>query len=98
MTDDRLVLNAGNTHLYRGARLSTGIPAGELGAEPRGLRIVFRDGNEVDAELLQNDDGDLAVEVPAYRTAAGTDLIAKVWRATAHETAEGAELAIGDHL
>ncbi len=95
MPDDRLVVHCANTHLYRGAKLSVSIAADELGATPRGLHLEFRDGVVVDAELLQDDRGDLAVDVPAYRTGSGTDIPAKLWRASAVEHPDGAALLIG---
>ncbi|KJQ55991.1 hypothetical protein [Microbacterium sp. SA39] len=94
----RLAVRSANTHLYRGAKLSASIDASELGASPRGLRLEFRDGVVVDAELLQNDEGDLAVDVPAYRTGAGTNIPAKAWHASAVEHPDGAALLIGHAL
>lgn len=94
MTDDRLTVRSGNTHLYRGATLAAGIPADDLGASPRGLRVVFRDGVEVNAELLQSDRGELAVDAPGYRTAAGTDIPAKLWRVSAVEHEAGSALRV----
>jgi hypothetical protein len=95
---DRLLLRATSTHLYRGSRLRPAEPVTGLGDAPRGIRIVFSDGVEVDAELLRSDRGELALDVPSYTTAAGTGLDQKTWRATAVEDAEGAVLAIGERM
>lgn len=98
MSDGRLDVHGTNTHLYVGARLSADIPATELGGSPRGLRIVFRDGSEVFAELLQSDAGALAVDVPAHRTAAGTEIAAKTWRVSAEEAGDGSVLVVTGRL
>ncbi|MFT4215507.1 MAG: hypothetical protein QM622_12155 [Microbacterium sp.] len=73
----RLLLHADNTHLYRGARLeaSTDFPV-----DPGAVRIAFRDGIEVDAMLTPGEeDGELHIVVPAYRTAAGAEIAPKRW-------------------
>jgi hypothetical protein len=99
------VLFATNTHLYRGARLVSR-DAAVVPLRPVALRLVFSDGIQADAELLQSSDGTaFAVDVPAYRTAAGQDIAAKVWRiariepATATETpaaTEASAIVIGE--
>ncbi|MFT4259885.1 hypothetical protein [Microbacterium sp.] len=89
---DRIVLRATNTHLYRGARLAGSVDRDELAARPRALRIVFSDATEVDAELLHNDSGDLAIDVPAHRTAAGTEIGAQCWRIDAAAAPDGCEV------
>lgn len=77
---DPLLLRCANTHLYRGARLQP-TPSTDVRTDaPRGLHIAFRDGVEVPAELLRNTVGELAIDVPAYTTAAGTAIPAKAWR------------------
>ena len=96
--DDRTVVEATNTHLYRGALLRSTVPADELRSAARALRVVFRDGEEVDAELLRDDAGDLAVDMPAHRTASGTEIGAKAWRASAITDAEGTALRIADRI
>jgi hypothetical protein len=98
MTDERLDVHGTNTHLYPGARLAADVPVAALGASPRGLRIVFRDGSEVHAELLQNDAGELAVDAPAHRTAAGTEIAAKAWRVDAEEAGDGSVLVVTGRL
>ncbi len=82
-----MIGRADGTHLYRGARLTF---EGEPPAGPAALRLLFRDGVEVKAEVLESvDGGELALAVPAYRTAAGTEIGAKVWR-VARSVAAGA--------
>lgn len=90
-------LHATNTHLYRGARLRTPLPPGTFPREPRAVRLIFSDGVGIDAELLQNvDDDALAVEVPAYRTAAGQEIAAKLWRIAAVDAeGDGSVIRIG---
>lgn len=70
-------LRATSTHLYRGARLlaTAGLPSG-----PAAAVIEFGDGVVVEAELLRSSADELALQVPAYRTAAGSDLAEKSWR------------------
>ena len=94
MNDERLELRGTNTHLYVGARLEAGLDAEGLAASPRGVRIVFRDGTVVLGELLQNDRGELAVDVPSHRTAAGTEIPAKAWRVSAQSTPTGSVLVV----
>ncbi|UWF77414.1 MULTISPECIES: hypothetical protein [Microbacterium] len=95
MADGRLPAHATNTHLYRGARLLTSIPASELAAGPRELTIVFHDGVEIPAELLQNEHGDLALEVPSYRTGAGTRVAMTLWHATIDDLPDGSAIVLG---
>lgn len=98
MTDDRLPLHSAHTHLFRGARLTAATAPTELGASPRGVRIAFSDGVEVDAELLRNDAGDLALDLPRYRTRAGTEIPAKAWSATVADDGAGSALVVGHSL
>ncbi len=95
MAEDRLTVHATNTHLYRGARLLASIPAEELGSGPRGLRIVFQDGVDVPAELLQSDTGELAIDVPEYRTAAGSTITTRLWHVTIDELEDGCAIVVG---
>ncbi|MFT4052011.1 MAG: hypothetical protein QM677_07160 [Microbacterium sp.] len=87
-----LVLLATNTHLYRGARLI----ASDDELRPRAARLVLADGVEVDAELLAGVDADvLGLAVPAYRTAAGTQIAAQVWEiARVERDADGAAVLV----
>ena len=98
MRDERLELHATNTHLYVGEGLQAKIAADDLAASPRGLRIVFRDGVVVLAELVQNTRGEIAVDTPAYRTAAGTDIPAKAWRVSAGSTPTGSVLVVSARI
>lgn len=82
MTDERIELRSTHTHLFRGGRL---VPDRPISASPQGVRIAFSDGATVDAELLQNDRADLAIDMPAHRTRAGTDVPAKAWTVTFDE-------------
>lgn len=50
------------------------------------LRIRFSDGVETDAELLQRGTEEFAIDVPGYRTAAGSDIAPKAWRIARIET------------
>lgn len=85
-------LHATNTHLYRGARLEC---AGPFPAEPGAVRIVFRDGAEVDAALHPGEqDGELVLAVPAHRTEAGQAIVAKHWRIARIETDAAGETAV----
>lgn len=93
----RVAVTATSTHLYRGARLvaGLGLPDG-----PAAVSLTFRDGVRVEAELLQGTGGQLALEVPAYRTAAGADIAAKAWRIARIEPGPdgGAIAVVGDRL
>ncbi|MFT4219295.1 MAG: hypothetical protein QM611_02085 [Microbacterium sp.] len=94
---DALELDCSHTHLFRGARLAGPALTGPLTA--RRVRIVFRDGVEVDAELLQSvDDQRLAIAMPAYQTAAGGDIPAKVWHVAAATHAPTLVLAVGGRV
>ncbi|AZS47994.1 hypothetical protein CVS53_02704 [Microbacterium oxydans] len=81
MADLGLTMHSANTHLYPGAHLRTDPVAGDFWASPRDLRLVFADGVDVDAELMQNTRGDLVIAVSSYRTVAGTIVGPKDWRA-----------------
>ena len=95
MHEDRVTVTATNTHLYRGARLLVPISADELASGPRGLQIVFRDGVEIPAELLQNDDGDFAIDVPEYATAAGTTVTTRIWHVTIDALGDASAIVVG---
>lgn len=82
---ERLSLIATNTHLYRGARL---ISEDRLPDEPTGILIIFSDGNRVEAESLQNADGELALEVPSHHTDVGAKIRAKLWEIARTEPGE----------
>lgn len=85
-------LHATNTHLYRGARIEC---PGPFPAEPGPVRIVFRDGAEVDAELHPGEqDGELVLAVPAHRTEAGQAIAAKRWRLARIESDAAGQTAV----
>ncbi|MFT4051010.1 MAG: hypothetical protein QM677_02030 [Microbacterium sp.] len=87
-----VLLLATNTHLYRGARVSA---TGVFPADPGPVRIVFRDGAEIDAELLPGErDGALVLAMPAHRTAAGQDIAAKRWNIARVEPDAAGETAV----
>lgn len=87
-------LHATNTHLYRGARLVT--PASGFPAEPTAVRLVFRDGEASDAELIPGHaDAELLLAVPPHRTGSGQSIPAKTWHvARIERNAEGREVAV----
>lgn len=95
MPEERLTLQATNTHIYRGARLLAPISAEELAAGPRGVQIVFTDGVEIPAELLQDDAGDFAIDVPEYRTAAGSTVTTRLWHVTIDAVEDTSALVVG---
>ena len=95
MHEDRVTVTATNTHLYRGARLLAPVSAGELASGPRGLQIVFRDGVEIPAELLQDDEGDFAIDVPEYLTAAGTTVTTRIWHVTIDALDDTSVIVVG---
>jgi len=95
MHEDRVTVSATNTHLYRGARLLAPLSAEELASGPRGLQIVFRDGVEIPAELLQNDDGDFAIDVPEYLTAAGSTVTTRIWHVTIDPVDDTSAIVVG---
>lgn len=95
MEEDRIDAHATNTHLYRGARLLTSIPAAELASGPRGLRIIFSDGEDVPAELLQSSTGELAINMPEHRTAAGSTITTRLWHVTIDEIEGGSAIVVG---
>ena len=85
-------LHATNTHLYRGARLECPAP---FPAEPGAVRIVFRDGGEVEAALHPGEqDGELVLAVDAHRTEAGQAIAAKHWRIARIEADAAGETAV----
>ena len=88
------MLYATHTHLFAGARLTAG--DSRFPADPGRVRIVFRDDEEAEAELLPGDaDGELHLAVDAHRTAAGHDVPAKRWHIRRVETdAAGAETGV----
>jgi len=89
--DGTVRLRTTSTHLYRGARLlaERGVPDG-----PAAAVIEFGDGVAVEAELLRSTTGGVALQVPAYRTAAGTDLAAKSWLVSAAEARQGESIVL----
>ena len=95
MHEDRVTVTATNTHLYRGARLLAPVSADELASGPRGLQIVFRDGVEIPAELLQGDEGDFAIDVPEYLTAAGTTVTTRIWHVTLDALDDASVIVVG---
>ncbi len=75
-----VAFEAGNTHLYPGARLiyaTTALPAGP--ARPVEALVVFSDRSHAEAVLEPSDDDTLVLQVEAYSTAAGTSVGAKSW-------------------
>ncbi|QMU96560.1 hypothetical protein FVO59_04560 [Microbacterium esteraromaticum] len=95
LEEDRLSVQATNTHIYRGARLLTPLPAKDLASRPRGLQIVFSDGVEIPAELLQDDAGDFAIDVPEYRTAAGSTVTTRLWHVTIDAVEDASAIVVG---
>ena len=89
-----VALYATHTHLFAGARLTAG--DSRFPADPGRVRIVFRDDEEAEAELLPGEaDGELDLTVDAHRTAAGHDVPAKRWHIRRVETdAAGAETGV----
>jgi hypothetical protein len=89
-----VALHATHTHLFAGARLTAA--DGRFPADPRPVRIIFRDDAEADAEMLPGEaDGELHLTVDAHRTAAGHHIPAKRWRIRRVETdAAGAETGV----
>lgn len=72
-----LTLNAGNTHLYPGARLTAQV-ASVLPNKPTEAVILFQDHARAEAELTPSNDA-CVLQVEAYSTAAGTAVGAKSW-------------------
>lgn len=97
-TDDRILVRASHSHLFRGARLSADVTAETSWSRPAGLRIVFSDGSEANAELLRSDTGELAVDVDGYRTEAGAVIDGRAWRATALDDSAGSVLRIDGRI
>lgn len=76
--EDVLSLNADNTHLYPGARLT--VRDGEaLPSQPAEVIVVFRDHSPAEALLTPIDDA-YVLQVESYSTAAGIAIGAKSWR------------------
>ena len=74
------VLHADYSHLFRGIRLAATASALPDPIGPAAVLVSFNDGIDVEGELLagrQHDD--LALAVPAYRTATGHLVSAAVW-------------------
>lgn len=72
-------LSVAYSHLFRGVKVTvepeTTLPLGAAAA-----RLVFSDGIEVGAELLEaGAAGSMALAVPAYETATGHPVAAAVW-------------------
>lgn len=81
--DQVVALSARHSHLFRGARVSASRRGLSLPLRPSAVWLAFRDGIEVDAELLEGGSPEsLALAVPAYRTAAGHQVAAAVWPVT----------------
>ncbi|RZU63370.1 hypothetical protein [Zhihengliuella halotolerans] len=75
---DGVLLHASHSHLFRGARLRA--PGTAHFADPADVRVVFADFSDAGAELRRAE-GTPAwmLSVESYRTAAGTEIPARVW-------------------
>lgn len=74
------VLQADYSHLFRGVRLAAAASALPDPIGPAAVLLSFNDGIDVEGELLAGRaDDDLALSVPAYRTATGHRVPAALW-------------------
>lgn len=74
----RLELTVSYSHLFRGVRLR-GPAAVALPVRASGVDLMFSDGVELEAELVELDNAALALAVPAYETATGHQIKAALW-------------------
>lgn len=72
-----LALDADNTHLYPGARLTADEGLAALSGPTEAI-VLFRDHSTADAVLTRAGD-EFELRVEAYSTAAGTGIDAKSW-------------------
>ncbi|MFT4163830.1 MAG: hypothetical protein QM650_01145 [Microlunatus sp.] len=74
------VLHVDYSHLFRGVRLTAAASALPDPIVPAAVLLSLNDGIDVEGELLAGrQDDDLALAVPAYRTATGHLVAAAVW-------------------
>lgn len=85
----RLELTVSYSHLFRGVRLR-GPAAVALPVRASGVDLMFSDGVELEAELVELDDAALALAVPAYETATGHRIKAALWSVAEVITDQGA--------
>lgn len=102
-SDDLGAAVASHTHLFPGAvlRIESGETEGKSAFKPRALRVSFSDGSQSRAELVSvvGPDGEIALIVEGYTTAAGTTVPQKMWHIASKGTEGGAlNLRIGPSL
>lgn len=78
MMENVLALNAGNTHLYPGARL-TAHEAPAWPNRPTEVVVVFGDHSHAEAVLTPSGEDTFVLQVETYSTAAGTAVGARSW-------------------
>lgn len=93
-----MILEATHTHLYPGHRGKIS-GASRIADIPAGgdCLIEFTDGSAAAARILRCGDG-WQLDTEAYRSAAGTDIVEKVWRIQFEEIDDGLTFRIFDKV
>lgn len=84
MTDIAFGFTIANTHLYKGCLLKQQDELPDCTAIPAPISVEFSDGTIVIAHISQqptesDNKGELNLAIPAYQTAAKTNIPAKFW-------------------